>query len=191
MIVADLITGPSFYLRTLYREDVTQKYVEFLNDPIVNEYLETRFHEWSTDSVWAYLDSVNQSSDSCLLGIFTLEHLHIGNIKCGPVDSIHHVADLAIFIGDRNYWSKGYATKVIQTFMSYLFTHLPIKKLSAGMYAQNRGSIQAFKKNGFMVEGVLKDHYQLNAHERTDIVKLGLTKDRFIALTQSSKEHQF
>jgi [ribosomal protein S5]-alanine N-acetyltransferase len=99
---------------------------------------------------------------------------HVGNIKVGPVSSPHRVGDVSLVLGERDCWGQGIATEAIQAVCRYAFAQLDVRKLSASMYAPNRGSTRAFEKAGWHHEGVRRDHYLLDDRP-CDIVVFGLT----------------
>lgn len=165
-------------LRTLTLSDCTPAYAGWLNDPEVNQFLETRFHGRQTlETVRAYVSGVMERDDEHLFGIFLTDgRRHVGNIKVGPVSPVHGVADMSLFIGDKDCWGTGLAAEAIAALGEYAFARLGVRKLSASMYAPNRGSIRAFEKAGWRHEGLRRDHYLL-AGEPCDIVVLGLLEE--------------
>ncbi len=92
--------------------DINIKYVEWLNDPCVNQYLETRFSPQSLESVYLYWKTYQLDKNSPWFAICTLSNEdHIGNIKLGPIDWVHRRAEISLFIGERGCWGKGYAAE--------------------------------------------------------------------------------
>ena len=101
-------------LRQLNREDLTAEYVSWMNDPEVNQFLETRFLPQTYESILNYWD--NHRDDACspwFAMVSKFNEKHIGNIKLGPINRNHQTADISLFIGDKNSWGKGYATQAI------------------------------------------------------------------------------
>ena len=143
--------------------DVNQAYVNWLNDPEFNQYLETRYEVQTMDSVHKYVGKMIALDDELFLAIcFQDNDKHIGNIKLGPINLIHKYAEISLFIGDKNEWGKGLATEAIYTLTNYVFDILKLHKLTAGCYANNIGSVKAFKKAGFIEEGIWKNQYLCN-----------------------------
>ena len=168
------IEAKRLYLRPLTDHDCTQTYVDWLNDPEISRFLETRHATQTTDSVCDFVRSVNARERECLFGIFLLaSDRHIGNIKIGPIAMHHPLADVSLFIGDRQSWGMGYASEAIAALSRYAFDELGVKKLSAGMYAPNAGSYHAFRKAGFREEGHRRRHYMYEG-ELCDVIELGL-----------------
>jgi len=158
-------------LRTLKKDDASSKYLGWLHDPKVNRYLISPTSNQTLESIEAYIDYCNASSDTLLLGIFKDEK-HIGNIKLGPIDTRHSNAALGLMIGETKEWSKGYASESIQAISLYAFDSLGLKKLWAGCASSNLGSYRAFLKSGFSEEG--RQHLQLQGDNgREDGVLLG------------------
>lgn len=143
--------------RTLTVDDVTQTYVDWLNDPNVNRFLETRFNYQTIDSCQSYVSDVASNPAHNLFGIFLRETgIHIGNTKLGFINPHHNRAQLSLFIGQRDCWGKGYATETIKTITSWGFNDLNLEKIDAGCYDENLGSLRAFLKSGYQVEGFFR-----------------------------------
>jgi len=89
------------------------------------------------------------------MGIFN-KGVHVGNIKL-DIDEHHNRGDIGLLIGPEH-WGKGYATWAINLMTEYAY-RIGLRKVTAGAYAGNVGSIRAFEKAGFEREGILKDHW--------------------------------
>jgi RimJ/RimL family protein N-acetyltransferase len=163
-------------LRTLLLADCSERYVSWLNQPEINRYLETRFQPPQTlESVRDYVSAVAARSNEHMFGIFLDDGIrHVGNIKVGPISSPHRVGDVSLVIGERDCWGQGIAAEAIQAVCRYAFAQLGVRKLSASMYAPNRGSTRAFEKAGWRHEGIRRDHYLLDDRPCA-LVVLGLT----------------
>lgn len=48
-------------------------------------------------------------------------------------------------IGDKNYWGRGIAADTISLISNYAFDELHLRKVFAGVYGNNIGSIKALK----------------------------------------------
>ena len=157
------IEGNRIYLRESELSDVNQTYVNWLSDPEVNQYLEIRHKVQTMDSVHDYVKQKIVKKDELLFSIcLNKNDIHIGNIKLGPINLIHKYAEISLFIGDKNEWGKGLATEAIYTLSNYAFDTLKLHKLTAGCYANNIGSVKAFKKAGFIEDGIWKNQYLCN-----------------------------
>ena len=83
MTFDQIIEGDKIYLRRLTEDDVTEDYVRWMNDPEINQYLESRFSVQTIESTKAFIRSVT-NDNNYQFGIFVKETgKHIGNIKVG------------------------------------------------------------------------------------------------------------
>lgn len=148
----------------LQPNDVTATYVGWLNDPIVNRYLESRFMKHTLNSTRQFVQRCLDDESTLLLGIRATECRgeHVGNIKLGPVDMRHQRGEVGVLIGNRKAWGKGVASSAITMLSEIASDELALRKLSAGCYASNIGSQRAFLKAGFELEGERKAHFLLD-----------------------------
>ncbi|MBM7616053.1 GNAT family N-acetyltransferase [Alkaliphilus hydrothermalis] len=63
------------------------------------------------------------------------------------------------YLFNKNHWGKGYATEAIKLMSDFAFETMDLHKLHAQVVEANTGSSRALEKNGFIVEGRLKDYY--------------------------------
>ena len=145
-----------------------------MNDKESNQYLESRFTEWDMQSLLDYYHE-KKKSELMLTIIDDDTGTHIGNIKASEIDKNHHRAEMGIIIGDKDFWGKGIATTAIGIVADYCFDSLNLHKLTAGAYADNRASINAFITNGFIVEGQRKEHILIPSWW-SDVALLGKLK---------------
>lgn len=161
-------------LKELEPGDYSADYLAWLQDPEINQYLETRHAPQSRESIIAFIEGVLGRDNETLFGIFLKDGgRHIGNIKAGPVNPYHRVGDVSLFIGERGAWGRGYAAEAIGAVSRYAFDTLGAEKLSASMYSPNAGSKHAFLNAGYREEGLRRSHYRL-ASGRCDVIELGL-----------------
>jgi RimJ/RimL family protein N-acetyltransferase len=148
------------YLNKLTKNDATQEYVDWMNSHEINQYLESRFVEHTIKSISDFIDIINSGNSSVLFGIFLSENSkHIGNIKIGNINDYHKYADMGLIIGDTNHHGKGYGTEAIKEATKYAIKQLDLNSITAGMYAQNKGSYYAFKKAGYSICGTYKNRW--------------------------------
>lgn len=175
------LIGRRLYLRGLSPVDCTETYVEWLNDPEVNRYLETRFSgTQSLETIRRFVEETNRRANEHLFGIFQrADDLHIGNIKLGPVLTAHGLGDVSLFIGMRAAWARGYASESIQLITDFGFRSLGMRKLCSSMYAPNEGSRRAFLRSGYREEARRPDHYLLDDRP-CDLVLMGLQRSDYL-----------
>lgn len=167
------LLGERIYLREVRPSDVNDTYYRWMNDPEITQYLESRFYPNSTEALQEYVKDFQGNKDNIFFAIVLKEnHMHIGNIKIGPINWFHRLADIGVMLGEKDSWGKGYASEAISLLSEHAFRTLNLHKLTAGCYKPNEGSLRAFEKAGFETEGVRKEHCFFNG-KYVDAVLLG------------------
>ncbi len=170
------IFSESIILKSLNSENVSKNYLNWLINPNINQFLEIRhFPPQTLVQLFSYLDEINNDEETLLLGIFLRNGRHIGNIKIGPIDWIHKRGDIGLIIGEIDQWGCGHASKAIELLSHYAFNELKLEKLTAGCYEENFGSIKAFLRNNFIIEGKRDSQWIAKNGKRCGDVLLGLT----------------
>lgn len=154
---------PTVYLQSISIEDASDEYVHWLQDPQVNQYLETRFHHQNLSTITDFIKAIIANPNEHLFAIrLTETDQHIGNIKIGAIKPQHKTGEVSLFIGDKKSWGKGIASQAIQLISRYSIEQLKLRKLSAGAYKPNIASTKAFLKVGYQSDGTLSEHFLLN-----------------------------
>lgn len=167
------LQGSRLYLRPVRPQDAAGRYVQWLNNPAVNQYLESRFERHTMASVRRYIQAINRLPANVFMAIVLNENdRHIGNLKLGPINPVHKLGDIGILIGEEDCWGKGYATEAIRLLTDYAFNTLRLHKVTASCYASNVGSARAFEKAGFTIEAVRPAHF-ISAGKFVDAILLG------------------
>lgn len=151
------------YIQEININDVTPTYIKWLNDPSINQFLETRFNEQNFESIQKFVQSTIDNPNEHLFSIrTTCTNKHIGNIKIGSINRQHHLGYISLFIGDKTQWGKNYAVQAIQLISRYAIEYLLLRKLVASAYKPNIASIKVFTKAGYQQDAILKSHYILD-----------------------------
>lgn len=172
MIKAETIESDRLKLVPLGIEHLSKKYVQWLNDPIVNQFLESGGN-YSLELLNEFLIKI--SSKEILFWAIHLKsnHKHIGNIKIDPVNTKHGFGEYGIMIGDKNEWGKGYAFEASKIVLEYCFILLGLRKICLGVINENTSAIKLYKKLGFSIEGVYKKHLLYN-NQYSDCLRMAV-----------------
>ena len=174
-----VIEGQNIFLRPIKSSDSSGPYLDWLNDPEVNQYLESRFVSWTDEMLCSYIDNLVNNNNELLFAICIMESKkHIGNVKLGPINWNHRFADIGIIVGDKGQWGKGRAAEAIKAICRYGFDELKLNKITAGCYGDNQGSVKAFNRVGFQQEGILRKKFFSSAGFQ-DHILLGILNDEF------------
>ena len=73
-------------LKNLKTEDITNDYVMWLNDPIINMYLSPTDADHTMESCFLYVESYEETDEKALIGIFVKDSgIHIGNLTLSAI----------------------------------------------------------------------------------------------------------
>lgn len=147
-----LLEGEYIYLRPLCTEDINDEYINGLNDTVVNKYLvNVRLKTQTRETVEEYVRSNFDNPSSILFGIFTKKDPvdFIGTVRVSGIDYFHYYASIGVCLFAKRAWKQGYAIQAISIVKNYLFKSLGLHYLEAGFYAENRNSINLFRRAGF------------------------------------------
>jgi ribosomal-protein-alanine N-acetyltransferase len=150
-------------LRNMTLDDVSQDYVNWLNDPEINKYLSCANTVQTKESCLTYVQSYEGRNDRALIGIFLKDHdLHIGNLTISSIDWHNKIGDIGISIGRKELMGKGFAKEALNGIMRFFFNQLGLHRLQAGVNALNLRSLKLFIKCGFKIEGLLRESNYIN-----------------------------
>lgn len=156
-----ILDGPRLRLRPVTADDVTPRYLGWLRDEEVVQYLESRFHEQTMESVLAYVENLRNDPAQHFWAVTRRDDgLHLGNVRLGPVEAEHCRAEVAFIIGERSVWGRGLATEAVGLAVRYGLEGLGLHKVTGGCYSLNKGSARIFEKLGFVLEATLKEQYR-------------------------------
>lgn len=171
------IRGARILMHPLRAEDVTGRYVAWLNDAKVSEYSDRRFHgPYTLEDAVAYTRSMRQ--DEMLLGVFLPDRGHVGNVKIGPIDWGNEAAEIAIMIGDTGVWNKGVGTEAMYVAARFLFRSLGLHRADAGSF--NPAFLRvAIEKLGWSIEGRQRERIRVD-DRYLDFLWIGLLASEFV-----------
>lgn len=154
-------------------DHLTDRYVQWLNDPTVTRYSEQRHRHHSLSSCRDFLHTFSGTPHhfwaiECRDGNLG----HIGNIVA-IVDAPNRGADLSIMIGEKRAWRKGFGEEAWQAACSSLIKHEHLRKISAGTMADNAPMLGIMRAVGMTQEGRRIRHLLLQGRE-VDLVQMAL-----------------
>lgn len=106
--------------------------------------------------------------------------LHIGNVALQEIDPVNRSAEVAIVIGERSAWGKGYGKIACGLVIEHGFQTLNLERIGCGTFETNSGMIKVAESLGMREEGrrrkaVFKDG------QYVDLVEFGILRHEFRA----------
>ena len=84
----------------------------------------------------------------------------IGLIRLRDADPETGGADLDIYLGEKDYWGKGYATDAMRAVCRFGFDKMRLHKISLRVVADNDAARHVYEKVGFVEEGRLREVFR-------------------------------
>lgn len=159
-------------LTPLSTQFISDKYVDWMNDPKVIEYLESG-GDYTLEKLNYYLKEVEKRAQFFWAISIKETGVHVGNIKIDPIHPIHQYGEFGILIGDRNFWGKGIAKEASKIVLEYCFKTLSLRKINLGVLSNNTKAIKLYKTLGFEQEGYFKNHVK-HKNEFIDIIRMAI-----------------
>lgn len=169
MTPEDIIRFDDGYLKALTESDIHMGYINGLNDPEINRYLDAVKQSSQTmQSVQQFVGYNNQSANAVLFGIW-LDNLstHVGTVRLHSIDNYHHIANIGICIFDKKCWGLGLGYKAISACSTWARDTFHLRWIEAAAYESNIASQKAFLKAGYQWAWDVKGKYLLDGKAET------------------------
>ncbi len=144
-----MITTSRFLLRPLKVSDVSERYLSWLSDGVVQSFIITAHDNENIEQLRNYVAQRANRRDVLFLGIFTHSGEHIGNIKYEPIDPQSGSAVMGILIGETSWRGVGVSGEVITASALWLRDNYRIDSIVLGVDRNNIQAIRAYRKIGF------------------------------------------
>ena len=137
------------FLRIIRPEDVTERYLNWLNNDSTTKYLVTKSAEMK--SLREYVRERYCANNVLFYGIYLQDTgEHIGNVKLEPVDFAKKEAVLGILIGESRCRGMGICKEVCSGLAEYSFSVLSLERLLLGVEYDNTNAMKCYKSCGFV-----------------------------------------
>lgn len=145
----DFIESERLSLEPISLKFLTKKYLGWLNDQEVYNYLESGGDYTLTNLKKYILD--HQRNKTLFWAILIKScNTHIGNIKIDPVDKERKTAELGIMIGEKTEWGKGYAHEAISIVEEYCLKEVKLNTITLGLKISNKNALKLYQKLGYI-----------------------------------------
>jgi len=180
-----VLVGPRFRLVPFLEEHISGRYIDWLNDPEINRFLEARFVDNNYQSVLAYVRSFYGDTEKYMWGIYPArEEEPIGTITLSLVNRNHGSGTIGLLIGEKQYWGTGASTEALEMLAECTFGTLGLRRLHAETCSLNYGINFTFKKLGFTFEGTMRKSHLLSSGDYADGYRWGLLQEEWRARNQ-------
>jgi RimJ/RimL family protein N-acetyltransferase len=150
VVEGELARGQKTVLRAKKLGDAERDY-EWRRDPELATFDAARPYSGSfSDYLVIFNDELSYPSPyRRTLAVEDFEGTHIGNVMYYNLDYQRRETEIGVTIGLKDYWSRGYGTDLVHTFVGYLFANLPVDRVYLKTLDWNFRAQRCFEKAGF------------------------------------------
>jgi len=168
-----------FLLKPFIKEDISEDYLSWFSSPEVTKHNSHGLGSFVKDDAEKYLEN---NPDNIIFGIWAKREtdvlklkksIHIGNISLQSINQTNKSAEMAIVMGNTDYWRMGYATEALSILIDHGFKKMNMHRIWTGTAATNIGMQRVAQKLGFKKEGELKSGVWLNG-KYENVISYGL-----------------
>lgn len=158
-----VIKGKQIVLRPIQLAHVSSTYLSWLHDEEVMQGIATT--GYTLENLYKYVSEKIERPDICFYAIHAADDgSHIGNVKLDFFDEKANVSELGLLIGDKKYWGKGIGFEACKLLIDFGFKTLKLRKIYLAVYESNPAAKKLYEKLGFVLEGTLRKHVQVNGN---------------------------
>ena len=183
------LKGQRLHLRALTEKDLTNEYLQWLNDEEVCRYNSHAIFPNTEQKMKNYFDRLDGQREVVLAIIDVNLNKHIGNISLQNINWVSRNAEFAILLGDKNYWGKGYGEEAAKLIVCYGFERLNLHRIYCGTFEGNEGMKKLAVKLNMKEEGIRREAVYKHG-EYVDIVEYGVLRNEFLNSSGSRNEDQ-
>ena len=169
------MVGQKCYLSPMDENDAG-KFTEWLNDLEVTQYLAMYHRIINVQSEKELLEKIAKEHNYSIIDLENNEL--IGNCGYIGIDHINQSAEVGIFIGNKNYWNKGYGTEAIKLLIDYGFKALNLHNIGLRVFSFNERAKRAYEKIGFKIVGNRREAILRNM-KRHDLIFMDILAKEF------------
>lgn len=174
------LIGRAYTLTPLTPEDVSGKYVGWLNDPEVTRYFEKRQIHQTLDTARTYVSSFYGEEERYIWSISPSGNTQpVGTIILSDINRPSGSAAFGVTIGETEYRGKGASSEAIGLIAGFAFQTLGLHRLWATTAASNYGMLFTFKQLGFALEGQLREACLLGDGTHVDLLLWGMLNNEW------------
>lgn len=150
-----MLKGKKVILRAIERDDL-KYFVKWLNNQEIIKNMAI-FYPFSLAQEEEWFEKTLRDDKQKHFLITTNKNKPIGGIGIQGIDWKNRKAHLGLFIGEKNYWNKGYGTNAILTLLKFAFNEMNLNKISLTAFEHHKRAIKCYEKCGFEKGGVLEE----------------------------------
>ena len=168
------------YLRTLCLSDINEKYLLWVNDPLVTEYLEIGKQRWAHNDLVRYVEDSPKKGRHNYAIITKNSKQHIGNGSVYSIELNKSKFEIGYFIGEKEFWGGHYSSMLIFNLLKIGFIQMGLEKCTGYVNETHIKARMTNKFSGYKEKG-RENRYLEKENKNTTYIKLEITKKEWLA----------
>jgi RimJ/RimL family protein N-acetyltransferase len=171
------LEGSKIYLRPHKEEDLD--IIEFgKNNPDVRDTLFLFDPQTRNDVEHEVKTWLNDKSTVLFTICENKTNQPVGQTALFRIDYVSRAAIFYIAIYDPVFWSKGYGKETTELMLKYSFDILNLNRIQLHVSVENKKGVKAYEKNGFKIEGTLREAMYHN-NRYVDFYVMGILRSEY------------
>lgn len=139
-----------------------------------------RFSSSENEKKWIEEKIFDKQNVNCAICLKETGEI-IGCIFLNEIDWHNRTGHVPVYIGEKKYWGKGYATEARVLMLKHAFLDRGLNRVWARVLEDNAGAIRMHEKCGYQKEGVLRQSSFKEGQFVNEFI-LGVLREDFLAL---------
>ncbi|MDD5215930.1 MAG: GNAT family protein [Methylococcales bacterium] len=167
------------YLREITRADITTTHI-WRNDIDVVEGLSStyRYVNFETEEQWFSNYQNNRSTQVRLAIVNKSDDVLIGMVSLVNIDFLSKTSELALQIGNKNFWGQGIGKFAIQAAIEHGFNNLNLNRIYLYVLTENNRAQAVYRSIGFKEEGILRQAI-FKSGEYKDLILMSIIRNEY------------
>ena len=167
------------YLKVLEKKDLEGNWYRWLNNQDSTKFTRHGIFPNTYEKQVSFFESLSKKTNVIALAIVEIENdIHIGVVSLQNIDWINRNAEIAIWVGEKEYQKSGYGLEAMCLLINHGFKRVNLHKIYAGQDVGLEKWRKTLEKIGFRVEGFRKEHVFRDCAYR-DVVMIGVFAQDF------------
>lgn len=179
------LTGNRIYLRGIEKEDLSGRFFEWANDKEVTQFLYMGAFPNNLENLEKMFEDIKKNdTDIAFMIVDKDTDREVGFCGFHRVLWVHKNAEYRIFLGEKDYWGKGYGREATKMMLRYGFELLNLNRVWLGVNSEHKRAVNSYRKCGFVDEGVLRQDIYRNS-KYYDNLRMGILREEYYAKFKS------
>jgi len=167
------------YLRPFSLSDISEKYLSWVNDPIVTQYLGWAKQPLEYDDLVRFVEDSPKNGRHNYAIITKYSKNHIGNSSILGIKPEDKTFEMGWLIGEKKFWGGHYSSMVIFNLLKIGFIEMELERCIGGVDQRNIKARLTNKFAGFK-EKEKKIQYSEKEKKNTTIINVEITKKKWL-----------